>query len=260
MRALATLIAAPLVALVVAGPAFAGHAVSLRADTASQDGIVTFGDLFDGAGAASRIPVATRDGQTVVLDAGLVQRAALRAGLDWDNPQGLRKIVVHAGIGAPTGATAGGSSLPGAPAARGNIEVLTYTRSLNAGEIVQPTDLAWIKTAAAPNDSPNDADMVIGQAAKRPLRAGAVVQSRDVGAAIIIKPGDVVIVTYAAEGISLTLEGKAMAAAGVGESLPVMNTNSKKIIQAMVTGPGAAVVGPAAQDIKSARSTRYAAR
>jgi flagella basal body P-ring formation protein FlgA len=39
-----------------------------------------------------------------------------------------------------------------------------------------------------------------------------------------------------------------------------MNTSSKKIVQTMVTGPGQAVVGPAAQDMKAARSLRYAAR
>ena len=246
MRFALTLIAA----LALAGPALAGHAVSLKADTASGDTTVTLGDLFDGAGPAARVAIAERSGQTVVLDAAAVQAAARRAGLDWDNPDGLRKIVVHAGL----------STSPGSPAARGNVEVLTYTRSLNAGEIVQPTDLTWIKVAAAPTDSPSDAEAVIGQAAKRPLRAGAVVLARDVGSATVIKQGDVVTVTYEADGIQLTLEGKAMGTAGVGEALAVLNTQSKKTVQAMVTGPGQAVVGPAAQDIKTARSLRYAAR
>jgi flagella basal body P-ring formation protein FlgA len=244
-----------LAALSLAGPALAGHAVSLKADTASGDTTVTLGDLFDGAGPAARVAVAERTGQTVVLDAALVQAAARRAGLDWDNPDHLRKIVVHAGLSTSLAAS------PGSPvAARGNVEVLTYTRSLNAGEIVQPTDLTWIKVAAAPSDSPSDAEAVIGQAAKRPLRAGAVVQARDVGSATVIKQGDVVTVTYDNGGVTLTLEGKAMGTAGVGESLAVLNTQSKKTVQTMVTGPGQAVVGPAAQDIKTARSLRYAAR
>ena len=76
----------------------------------------------------------------------------------------------------------------------------------------------------------------------------------------MIKAGDIVTVTYEADGVSLALQGKAMGAAGVGETLAVQNTASKKIIQAMVTGPGQAVVGPAADQLKSARSTRYAAR
>jgi flagella basal body P-ring formation protein FlgA len=237
-------------ALALAGPALAGRGVSLKADTVSGDSVVTLGDLFDGAGVAGRVAVAERKGQTLVLDAAALQAAARRAGLDWDNPDGLRKIVVRAGV----------SNSPGAGAGHGNVEVLTYTRSLNAGEIVQPTDLSWIKVAAAPADSPGDAGAVIGQAAKRPLRAGAVVQARDVGSAVVIKPGDVVTVTYEADGISLSLEGKAMGAAGIGEALAVQNTQSKKTVQTMVVGPGQAVVGPAAQDIKTARSLRYAAR
>jgi flagella basal body P-ring formation protein FlgA len=81
-----------------------------------------------------------------------------------------------------------------------------------------------------------------------------------VGAAQVIKSGDIITVLFEADGISLALQGKAMAAAGVGEGLAVQNLTSKKIIQAMVTGPGQAVVGPAADQMKTVRSTRYAVR
>lgn len=247
MRALAVLA----LTLAIAGPALAGQAVTLKADTADADGIVTLGDLFDGAGAAANVPVATREGTSVALDAATVQLAARRAGLDWPNAEGLRKIVVHAGL-AGRGASA--------PAARGNIEVLSYARSLAAGEMLQPEDLVWTKAAAIPSDAPSDADAVIGQVAKRPLRAGAVVQARDVGAAVVIKAGDLVTVTYEADGISLTLQGKAMGAAGVGETLPVQNTVSKKVVQTVAVGPGQALAGPQADQFKSAHSLRYAAR
>ena len=102
--------------------------------------------------------------------------------------------------------------------------------------------------------------MVIGMAAKRPLRAGATVAARDVGAAQVVKPGEIITVLYEAEGVSLSLQGKALAAGGVGESIAVLNTSSKRSIQAVVTGPGQAVVGPAADGLKSIRSTRYAVR
>jgi flagella basal body P-ring formation protein FlgA len=241
MRALTLLFA-----LAIAGPALAGQAVNLKSDTISSDEVVTLGDLFDGAGAAGRIALATRLGPSVVLDAASVQRAARKAGLEWANTEGLHKIVVHGAV----------TSTP----AHGSVEVLTYTRSLNAGEIVQPTDLTWIKAAGAPSDAPGDAEMVIGQAAKRPLRAGAVVLAHDFGAAQVVKIGDLINVSYEAEGISLTLQGKSMGNAGAGDTLSVQNTSSKKVVQAVVTGPGQAVVGPAADQIKSAHSLRYAAR
>jgi flagella basal body P-ring formation protein FlgA len=77
----------------------------------------------------------------------------------------------------------------------------------------------------------------------------------------VIKSGDLVSVTYDADGVSLEMQGKAMGAAAVGDTLAVQNLVSKKVIQTVVTGPGQAVVGPQADQMKSARtSVRYAAR
>ena len=246
MRRLLLLIAAA--AIAGAGPAAAGQAVSLRPETVSGP-VVRLGDLFEGAGAAGGTPVATRAGASVVLNARAVQLAAARAGLDWPNAEGLKTIVVGGGVSA---AAAG--------PARGNVEVLAYARSLAAGEVVQPQDLVWTRAAAAPADAPSDAAVVIGLAARRPLRAGAAVSARDVAPAQVIKAGETVTVTFAAEGVALALEGRAMSAAGVGESLNVQNPASKKIIQAVATGPGQAVVGPAADALKAAGPARYALR
>lgn len=244
-------------ALAAAPAAVAGTAVTLRPDTVSSDEVVTLGDLFAGAGEASAVPVAARTGPSVILNARAVQRAAARAGLDWDNAEGFQTIVVHGGRPARRGA----GETTGRPApARGNVEVLTWARSLQAGELVQPEDLVWSKAAAAPYDAPSDAEAVIGLAARRPLREGAAVAAHDVAAAQVIKAGETVTVTFAADGVQLSLEGKAVTAAGVGELLNVQNTASKKIIQAVVIGPGQAVVGPAADRLKAAGPSRYALR
>jgi flagella basal body P-ring formation protein FlgA len=101
---------------------------------------------------------------------------------------------------------------------------------------------------------------MIGLAARRPLRAGAAALAHDVSAPQVIKAGEIITVTFEADGIALSLQGKALAAAGVGETLNVENTQSKKTIQALAIGPGQAVVGPAAGDLKAARSTRFATR
>ncbi|MGR4863496.1 flagellar basal body P-ring formation chaperone FlgA [Caulobacter sp. LARHSG274] len=247
-------LALSLAALLVATPALAGQAVSLRSDTTDGDGRITLGELFDGAGAASDVVIGLRVGPSAVLDAAQVQVAARRAGLDWSNPNGVRRIIVRGGSD---------SALAGAQpgALRGNVEVLAYARSLAAGEIVQPEDLVWIKAAAGPADAPNDADALIGMSAKRPLRQGSAASLRDVSTPQVIKAGDIVAVTYEDAGVALTLQGKAMAAGAVGESLMVQNTASKKIIETVVTGPGSTAVGPQAMRLKASRNTlRYAAR
>lgn len=263
MKALAVLAAA---VLATASPALAGTAVSLKADTVSADAVVTLGDLFDGAGAAANVPVASRTGASVVLNARAVQQAAARAGLEWANAEGLRTVVVHGDPVAPRVANGGENAAlasPGAPvarASRGNVDVLTYARSLKAGEVIQPQDLVWGKAAAAPADAFSDPEAVIGMAAKHALRDGAVVAARDVGRPQVIKSGEAVTVTFNSEGITLALTGKAMNGAGVGDTLNVQNTASKKIIQALVTGPGQAVVGPGADSLKADVPSRYALR
>jgi len=241
------LLLAAAAALALAGPALAGRPVMLKADTANADGVVTLGDLFDGAGPAGRVQIANRSAASVVLNAQTVQAIARRAGLDWDNAEGLRTIVVHGGPVAP--AATGGVAVV---APRGNVDVLTYARNIGAGETVAAEDLVWGKAAMAPSDAPRDPDAVIGLAARRPLRAGAAALAHDVSAPQIIKSGEMITVLFQAEGVSLSLQGKALGSAGVGETLNVENTVSKRTIQAVVT--------PLADQLRSARSTRIALR
>jgi flagellar basal body P-ring formation protein FlgA len=237
-------------ALAIATPALAATPVTLKADAVDADGIVTLGEIFDGAGPAGAVPVASRPQASVMLNAQAVRMAAARAGLDWANAEGLRTIVVRGG------AATGSSAI----AARGNVDVLTWARSIPAGEMIQPADLIWGKAAMAPADAPNDPDAMVGMAARRALRAGAAVAGRDVSAPQVVKTNEVVTLVYDNGGVSLSMQAKALSAGAVGETINVQNVTSKKTVQAVVTGPGQAAVGPQAEQLKLARSTRFALR
>ena len=78
-----------------ASPALAGQPVSLRGQV-SASGAITLADLFDNSGQAGGVVIGSGApaGMSAVLDAGAVQRIARTHGLDWDNPQGLQRIVV----------------------------------------------------------------------------------------------------------------------------------------------------------------------
>ena len=93
---------------------------------------------------------------------------------------------------------------------------------------------------------------IIGKAARRPLRSGTAVASLDVTAAQVIRRDDMIAVAFHAEGMTLTLQGKALGGAAMGETLNVMNPTSKKVIQAVAVGPDQAIVGPEAEQIKAA--------
>ena len=114
--------------------------------------------------------------QLAVLDAAAVQRIARDHGLDWPNPDDIRRIIVPAAGGPATHEPQ-------------TLEVLTYARDLMMGEVVRPEDLTFAKTPAirAPIDAPSDAQEVIGKAARRPLRSGTPVAAHDVGPELRIR-------------------------------------------------------------------------
>ena len=240
-------------ALCLALPA-AVHAaapVALRTEPTDADGVVTLGDLFEGAGAASGVRVAARAGTSVVLDATAVQVLARRNGLYWDNPDRLRRIIVRPGDDARAAV---------ATARKGGVQVLAYARNLAAGEEVRAEDLIWTRAVAAPVDAPRDADAAIGMIARRPLREGALVSVRDVSAPVVIQAGDLATVTYLNGGVSLALQVKALGAGAVGETILFQNLSSRKTIQAVITGPGQAATGPDAPTGATPVATRIARR
>ncbi len=252
--------------LLAAGPALAGP-VTLRPNPVDDDGRVTFGDVFDGAGAAANTVLADRTGPSVVFEASQLQGLALRAGLQWGNPMGLRRVVVRQGAAQPAAPSSTATRAAAAPGAQSvarpgaSVEILAYARNINVGDVVQPEDVVWstVQAHQAPSGAPRDADQVIGLSARRALRAGAAVAVRDLTAPQVIARNDMVEVAFLSGGVKLTITGRATRDAALGESVPVMNPSSNRTIDAVAVGPGRAVTGPAAQAAR-ANPLQFAAR
>lgn len=240
-------------ALVLAsGPVLAGP-VTLKTHPADDDGRVTLGDVFDDAGSAADVVIANRTGPSIVFEAGQLQGLALRSGLQWSNPRGLRRVVVRQGAAtpsasAPFASTARATSRPGA-----TVDILTYARNLSAGDVVQPEDVIWapVQSHQATASGPQDADQVIGLSARRALRAGSPVAARDLASPQVIARNDTVEVAFISGGVKLTVTGRATRNAAIGEPVSILNLASGKTIEAVATGPGRAVTGPAAQFARS---------
>ncbi|HUO21033.1 MAG TPA: flagellar basal body P-ring formation chaperone FlgA [Caulobacteraceae bacterium] len=241
-----------------AAPARADQPVALRAAPADENGQVTLGDLFDGAGDQADVVVASgRAGLGMVLDAGRVQMFARAHGLDWNNPGGIRRLIVqpgapraqHASSSSSVGGSGGDLVITG-PSTH-EIPVLAYTRDIAPGDVIQAGDVEPSRTAIPIPDAPRSADSVVGMAARRYLRQGQSVAQHDVTQPQVIKKDDVIALIYSQDGITLTLQAKAMDNAVVGQTFNAVNTESKKIIQAVAAGPGQALVGPQADEARA---------
>lgn len=67
----------------------------------------------------------------------------------------------------------------------------------------------------------------------------------------VVKRAEPVKVTWATKGMALTVTGIATKDAGIGDAVQLQNPTSKKMIDAVITGPGEALAGPAADQFRS---------
>ncbi|WP_343684147.1 flagellar basal body P-ring formation chaperone FlgA [Asticcacaulis sp.] len=229
-----------------AAPVQAQDTLVLKAQVTDGDGRITLGDLFDNAGPAADVVVGTRVGPSAVLDAGEVQGRVRQAGQSWPNPQGLRRIIVSAG--------ADGASATQIRAEAGRTkEVLVFTRALSAGEIVAPTDVAWqpVQAHLTGGSLISDPETAIGKTVRTPVREGGVVRPGDLTAPVVVRRTEMVKVSWQLNGISLSMTGPSQKDGAIGDLILVQNPQSKKLIEAVVTGPGSAAAGDTAQNLRA---------
>lgn len=140
-----SLILAVVAALVVASPALAGP-VTLKANPVDDDGRVTLGDLFDGAGAAANVVVGHRAGPSIVFEAAQLQSMARQSGLHWANPAGLRRVVVRSAATAPApSAAAAADSALADPSAVGPAPARpTPARNAYADRVISRNDMVEV--------------------------------------------------------------------------------------------------------------------
>jgi flagella basal body P-ring formation protein FlgA len=243
------------------GPSYAqvaqkGPVLSLKANPRSDKSQITFGDVFDNAGAFANAPIARTPGpgQMLVFGAAPLQARARAAGLNWPNREGVRQIVVN-GPGRidplspiqPTNSTAKGTDSrqrAGAPAAPARPEALAVlSRTIQRGEAIQAEDVVWIDTpSTAPRDALADPEALIGKTAKRVLLANTPLRAMDVMDTPSVRRNEPVTLIYEADGLKLSIRGKALSDAAIGANVKVLNPKSNKVLEAIVDGPGTARV------------------
>ncbi len=108
-------------------------------------------------------------------------------------------------------------------------------QNLRAGSVLHASDLI------VDGDGANPLDMFVGMELKRAVYAGKLVTPNDVGPATAIQRNAIVTLEFARGPLLITTEGRALDAGAVGDSVRIMNLNSKIILSAVVTGPNKAV-------------------
>ncbi len=122
------------------------------------------------------------------------------------------------------------------------------TRPLTKGETLASADVALERRPreGLSADTLSDIQAAIGKVVRRPMLPGQPIRATDVQRNEVIGRGDLVTMTYETPGLVVSMRGRANEAGGVGDVIAVQNIQSKRVLQATVTGPGRVTVSPGA--------------
>jgi flagella basal body P-ring formation protein FlgA len=123
-------------------------------------------------------------------------------------------------------------------------EIVVVARPLARGETIRESDILLERRPRAElsSDSVIKSASVVGQAARRALRPGQTLRPADLMKPDLVGRNDMVTIVFEAHGITLTARGKALEAGAEGDTISVLNPQSKRVLHATVQGPGRVVV------------------
>jgi flagella basal body P-ring formation protein FlgA len=152
-----------------------------------------------------------------------------------------------ASVELPTGATSRGNlRLTGRAVA--TLEVVTLANSVDRGTVLKDADVVVERRPRADvsRDALTDPERARGLAARSNLQAGAILRAADPTKPEVVQRNDMVTLSYAMPGLMLTVRGKALDGGAEGDIISVVNEQSKRTLQAVITGPGRAAISAGA--------------
>jgi len=118
------------------------------------------------------------------------------------------------------------------------IDALTVDHPVERGEILKASDLVITRRPKAEGPAITDMRSTLGLAARHELRPGVPLHEADLMKPMIVQRNDVVTIVYRAPGLTLTLRGQAQDTGALGDTINVLNPQSKRVVQGVVSGPG----------------------
>jgi flagellar basal body P-ring formation protein FlgA len=113
------------------------------------------------------------------------------------------------------------------------------TRPLARGETIKTSDVATERRpkATVGADAVGSVDEAIGLAVRQPTRSGQPLRRADLMKSELVRRDDNITLVYEVPGILLTTQGKALESGAEGDVINVLNVQSKRTIQGVVSGP-----------------------
>lgn len=126
----------------------------------------------------------------------------------------------------------------------GMVEVPVVTSRIGPDAVIAATDIAWIEVAADRVGSGvvMDAETLVGLSPRRTLMPDEPIRRHEVAAPIAVERGATVTMVVQSGALVLTARGRALDEGAEGDAIRVINIDSNKTVQAIVTGPDTVTV------------------
>lgn len=117
-------------------------------------------------------------------------------------------------------------------------------RPIARGDVLRESDIAIERRPRTEvlSDAVRDPQGAIGLAARHPIKAGQVIRRADLAKPELVHRNEPVIIVFEQPGLVLTLRGKALDSGAEGDTVNVLNLQSKKTLQAVVSGSNRVIV------------------
>jgi flagella basal body P-ring formation protein FlgA len=122
------------------------------------------------------------------------------------------------------------------------VAAVTVDHPVERGTLLKESDLTVLRRPKSEGGTISSIAQVVGLAARHELRPDQPLHAADLIKPDIVQHNDTVAIIYQAPGIVLTLRGQAQAGGAIGDTIGVLNVESKRIVQGVITAPGRVTV------------------
>lgn len=220
------------------------------AQTTVKGDWIALGDVAPVIGEAATILVGPSPppGQTLALDPAFLVSVAKKSGvilaIPLDKPIWVTRVTGNATPAKAANVARPANQAPPLGRDSQEAEILILVRDVARGQRISDADIDWASpsSARAARNSVADIDLVLGMETKRALKSGQPLQMSDIRQPALVRKGEPVKLIYSSPGLKLTVDGQAQADASKGENVRVLNTFSKRTIDAVAAAEGEAHV------------------
>jgi flagella basal body P-ring formation protein FlgA len=117
------------------------------------------------------------------------------------------------------------------------VAAVTVDNTIERGAVLQPSELVAMRRPKSEGPFVAGIAAAAGLAARHELRPGQPLRMVDLVKPAIVQRNDSVTIVYEAPGLALTLRGRAQDTGALGDTVSVLNEQSKRVVQGVVSAP-----------------------